>query len=338
MCDAAEYKKPPADKAELAEQITNAEALVPDSYTLASFADVTAALAAAKIVYAEPNPWQSAVDAAAAALETAISQLVISPRVTLGQLLTTARAINLSSYTTETAAALTSAITAAQAVYDNADATDGDISASITALQAAIDGLVQNVNLTRAAVHTFAEGNIARDPRVQQWATTSSTAYNPTTGAGVDRPGINVSYFSTYGTPENQAIQRINGVRPTTGTTGNYLSWGAPSGAANYIYFILNWPEAKTIGAVRCEWWNDSNVTPPTGTARVEWLDGSTWREVTNMRNPAGTAVTNIGSANMGTWNGVTFDEVTTTQLRLKLQRSATNNQLGVGEWEVFGR
>jgi hypothetical protein len=195
------------------------------------------------------------------------------------------------------------------------------------------------IDLNRADPYTFAEGNIARDPRVQQCASATDppTAYNPTTGAGVDRPGINVSYYSTYGTPVNQAVQRINGVRPTSGTAGEYLSWAAPAGANNYIYFVLNWPEPHKIDAVRCEWWNDGNVTPPTGTARVEWFDGVTWKEVTNMRNPAGTAVTNIGSANMGTWNGVTFDPVITNQLRLKLQRSATNNQLGVGEWEVFG-
>jgi uncharacterized repeat protein (TIGR02543 family) len=195
------------------------------------------------------------------------------------------------------------------------------------------------VDLNRAAVYTFAEGNIARDPRVQQCSSVTDppTAYNPTTGAGVDRPGINVSYYSTYGTPVNQAVQRINGIRPSAGTANGYLSWAAPAGANNYIYFILNWPEPQKIDAVRCEWWNDNNVTPPTGTARVEWLDGVTWKEVTNMRNPAGTAVTNIGSVVMGTWNGVTFDPITTSQLRLKLQRSSTNNQLGVGEWEVFG-
>jgi hypothetical protein len=56
------------------------------------------------------------------------------------------------------------------------------------------------------------------------------------------------------------------------------------------------------------------------------------------MRNPvSGAAVTNIGTLGMGNWNPVTFDPVTTTQLRLKMFKTTANGNMGLGEWEVFG-
>ena len=56
-----------------------------------------------------------------------------------------------------------------------------------------------------------------------------------------------------------------------------------------------------------------------------------------------GGSVTNIGVAGNGTsgtnrtWNGVTFDPVTTDRVRLVIQKGIGNG-VGVGEWEVFGR
>jgi hypothetical protein len=40
----------------------------------------------------------------------------------------------------------------------------------------------------------------------------------------------------------------------------------------------------------------------------------------------------------VGTWNGATFDPVTTTMVRLSMIRTGTlNNGIGISEWEVFG-
>ena len=197
-------------------------------------------------------------------------------------------------------------------------------------------------DLTRAAVFTADEGNIARLATVRQLTNTTETRYNPNTGAGIDRPGINSNFCNnSYGTPNVQVLRVTDGIRPSSGTANGYLSWSYTDdfGVSNRLYFVLNWGQPFTIDAVRCDWWTDSNVTVPNSEARVEWLDGTVWREVTNMRNPAtGAAVTNIGTLGMGNWNAVTFDPVVTSQLRLRLYRTGTiTNGIGLGEWEVFG-
>ncbi|MCL1873970.1 MAG: cadherin-like beta sandwich domain-containing protein [Clostridiales bacterium] len=209
-------------------------------------------------------------------------------------------------------------------------------------------------DLTRAACYTAEEGNIARLTSVRQITNTrpldnnavdTAARYNPTTGAGVDRPGINANYLNpSYSTPTQatHGILRVtNGIRPTSGSSNGYLSWSYTDhfSVSNRLYFIINWGTPYVIDAVRCDWWTDSNVTVPNSEAKVEWLDGTEWKEVTNMKNGAtGADVTNIPTATMGNWNSVTFDPVTTTQLRLKLYRSGTiTNGIGLGEWEVFG-
>ena len=203
--------------------------------------------------------------------------------------------------------------------------------------------IAAEIDYGRAAVYTAEEGNIARLPFMQQLTNTTAERYNPNTGAGVARTGINANFCNdSYGVPSVQVLRLIDGRRPASGTSNGYLSWAYTDnfGVSNRLYFVLNWGEPYTINAVRCDWWTDANVTVPSSEARVEWLDGTVWREVTNMRNPiTGANVTNIGTLGMGNWNPVTFDPVTTTQLRLKLHRTGTiTNGIGVGEWEVFGQ
>ena len=197
-------------------------------------------------------------------------------------------------------------------------------------------------DFNRPAVYTAEEGNIARLPFMLQLTNATETRYNPNTGAGVVRTGINANFCNdSYGVPSIQVLRVNNGLRPATGTSNGYLSWAYTDtfGVNNRLYFVLNWSEPYTIYAARCDWWTDSNVSVPNSEARIEWLDGTVWREVTNMRNPVtNQAVTNIGTLGMGNWNPVTFDPVTTTQLRLRLHRTGTiTSGIGVGEWEVFG-
>jgi DUF1680 family protein len=197
-------------------------------------------------------------------------------------------------------------------------------------------------DLYRAATYSAEEGNIARLAFVRQLTNTSETRYNPNTGAGVDRTGINASFCNdSYGIPSVQVLRLTDGLRPEGGTSTGYLSWSYTDtfGMNGRLYFIINWGQPFTIDAIRCDWWTDGNVSVPNSEARVEWLDGTVWREVTNMRDPAtGAAVANIGTRDRGNWNAVTFDPVVTSQLRLRLHRTGTlSNGIGVGEWEVFG-
>lgn len=197
------------------------------------------------------------------------------------------------------------------------------------------------IDLTRAEVYTAEEGNIARLASVRQLTNTSETRYNPLTGDGIDRPGINASFCNdNYGVPSTQVLRVTDGRRPTSGSSNGYLAWSFTDhfGVNNRLYFVLNWDKPYIINAVRCDWWTDSNVSVPNSEAKIEWLDGTVWREVTNMRDSSGNDVTNLGTLGMGNWNGVTFDPVATSQLRLKLHRTGNvSSGIGLGEWEVFG-
>ena len=199
------------------------------------------------------------------------------------------------------------------------------------------------VNLTRSAVYTAAEGNIARltaNPNVRQFANSGTTLYTASTGAGIDRTGINATYANTTNGANNVQIPRItDGTRSGTAANTSWNSWGNAAGTTtNPLYVILNWGEPFVIDSLRVEWWQDGGGVRLPTSAIVEYLDVTVWRPVPNMRNAAGAAVNSIGVADRGTWNGITFDPITTTQLRLRIVKSATGTDgAGISEWEVFG-
>ena len=321
------------------------------------YARVVAQIAPAQAVYNDADATIEQVSAAFDALKALL--LALRPgympepedldALGLTALIATAKTHSASSYTPESFLVLQAVIIEAE---ERAEAIGvgsstihiADIPAALHALRTAITGLVVAParDLGRAAVYTAAEGNIARLPEVRQITNATDARYNPLTGAGIDRTGINSNFCNdSYGVPSIQVLRLTDGNRPASGTTNGYLSWSYTDtfGVNNRLYFVLNWSQPYRIDAVRCDWWTDSNVTVPNSEARVEWLDGNTWREVTNMRDPVtNSAVTNIGTRAMGNWNAVTFDPVVTSQLRLRLHRTGTiSNGIGVGEWEVFG-
>ena len=50
------------------------------------------------------------------------------------------------------------------------------------------------IDLNRPACYTAEEGNIARLPSVRQLTNATEARYNPLTGEGVDRAGINANF------------------------------------------------------------------------------------------------------------------------------------------------
>jgi len=135
------FNPPPANKAILAGFISTASALTLSNYSLATGAALTTALNAAIVVNNDIDAIQATVDAAAAALDAAINGLLPSPRGILLTRLGVAKATNTSNSSRLTADNLEDAIIKAQALYDNAAATEPQIEAEIAALNAAITGL-----------------------------------------------------------------------------------------------------------------------------------------------------------------------------------------------------
>lgn len=136
-----------ADKTELLSLIETAEALNGADYTADSWAALQAALDAARGVAADVNAEQTEVDAAAAALQQAIAELLLRGDTTdLDALIETAEGLNEEDYTPDSWAALEEALEAAKETAEDPNATQEDVDAAEEALQAAIDALVERAD------------------------------------------------------------------------------------------------------------------------------------------------------------------------------------------------
>ena len=139
----------PIDYTALDEAITAGEAVDTSSYTDATVTALTDAIAAAKAVKENADATQADVDAAAQAISDAIAGLAVKLNYTaLDEAITNGQAVNKTNYTDDSVKALTDAITAAQAVKNNVDATQADVDAAAKAITDAIDNLVEKDLLT----------------------------------------------------------------------------------------------------------------------------------------------------------------------------------------------
>ena len=212
------------------------------------------------------------------------------------------------------------------------------------------------VDLTRPAVYTAAEGNIARlvTPNVRRWANSDiNVLYSNGMTAGslgdftprdenITRTGIMASFRNPQnGNADVQTLRITDGSMSGTNINTTWNTVGIGMGS-DRTYVVINWGEPFEIYATRVEWHDVATagqpIDPP-DVARVEYHDGIEWREVKNMKNAAGQPVTDIPGARRTNWNGVTFDTVVTKMLRLSMARTGRrdNGYVGIGEWEVFG-
>ena len=139
-----------ADKAVLVNAIANAEAVDTDGMTADSVAAFEQALNKAKEVNENASSTPSEVAAAAQALVNAQAALVVD-KTALNDKITEADALDLTGYTTDSVAALTTALNDAKAVNDKADATPAEVAAAKTALDNALAGLTIDTTTFDAA-------------------------------------------------------------------------------------------------------------------------------------------------------------------------------------------
>ncbi|MCM1496836.1 MAG: right-handed parallel beta-helix repeat-containing protein [Clostridium sp.] len=147
------------DKTALKEQIDRAELLIPDkeSYTTATFDALTAALTSAKTIYENADSDQTTVDNAAASLKTAIEQLIerAKDKTGLKQSIDTALTYKGWLYTSDTYKKVTTALTKAQTIYDNIDATQKEVDDQKAKLDTAIAGLKEDVQPYQVVGDTY---------------------------------------------------------------------------------------------------------------------------------------------------------------------------------------
>ena len=208
---------------------------------------------------------------------------------------------NLDNYTDESVAALTEALAAARAVLEN-PADQEAIDAAAAALNAAIDALAVK------PVEKPAQENIA-----PQGTATAQYCASWNNVAGVNDGSVPAQSSG------NQA--------------GAYGSWGQNNNAAPEP-ITISFAEEVTLYGAGMYFWHDDGMNNRNGidfpaSYSFEYLDGEDWLPVQRARG-----MNNLPDE----MNYSVFDHVTTTALRVLLQKSAAGSfGLGVAEFEIYG-
>ena len=138
-----------ADKTYLKTQLDKAHTLKESEYTPNSYAQFKEVLSNAQKVYDNENATQEEVQEAEKALKDAIENLVLkADKTELGKLIEKAKGINSKDYIPETFKALNEAVSIAQKVYDNENATQKEVQEAEKTLKDAIENLVLKANKT----------------------------------------------------------------------------------------------------------------------------------------------------------------------------------------------
>ena len=168
-------------------------------------------------------------------------------------------------------------------------------------------------------------------------AETDSAATDSTTSTG--DLGTNLAltatakaaYTNTYGI----STKKINdGTFATTDPATSWNCWGAAE--EKYpMEVTLTWDTAQTMSSTRVAWWADGGGVTWPGGAALSYLDadGTTWKELPDVgaEHADTTTVTNE------VWNVVNFGkEISTTGLKLLVNRGSGYNAIGISEWEVY--
>ena len=206
---------------------------------------------------------------------------------------------------------------------------------SITASAA----LANDFDMNTADYRTLAQGNIARN-------------------------GAASSQFTNTFSSSTDMWPRINDGGKGTGSVHSN-SWNMHNDMGQSLtgWVDITWAQPQTIGGTRVMWAADAasgtgGVQMPTN-AILQYLlpdanpaQAASWAPVTNMVSRTGTnngsAVTSVGLLRNGsaaatdpntTWNGVTFDPVTTARFRMVITKgtaAGSSNGPGLFEWEIF--
>jgi hypothetical protein len=151
------------DKTALQSEADKAAALIAEDYTPESYEKVSAALADAKEVLANPEARQEEADAALNALSEAAAALVkAADKTELNDAVSKAEALDAAVYTEETYAAVENALKEAKAVQEDANASQEEADAAAKALNKALEAL-EEVSLIDASNYQFLVDEITKN-------------------------------------------------------------------------------------------------------------------------------------------------------------------------------
>ena len=151
--------------------------------------------------------------------------------------------------------------------------------------------------------------------------------------------GINVAEMATpsgRGTASHNRIEALNDGKLFDGNQASvWGTWPTTSG----LYVELTWDSPVTISSMGVRWYADQasgsslgGVQAPIGTT-LTYYNGESMVEVPNYSGIAYDVNVNSASSPL---NMATFDEITTTRLRLSLTCNPASAGTGIQEWEVY--
>ncbi len=119
---------------------------------------------------------------------------------------------------------------------------------------------------------------------------------------------------------------------------GGWNSWNQMT-EQDTVWASLTWQQPQTVISMRVMWWADNvsedmaNGVRYPKSAKVEYLNGESWQEISEIGVEHGAA-----TPNNNVWNMLKFPKaITTTSLRIQITRDGTGaSGVGIDEWEVF--
>lgn len=177
----------PAVKTTLAAAIQEAEALKASDWTAQTWSVLSAALEAAKSVFANAKATQTEVNEALAALNAAKDHLSNVDKSALNTMIANISKLSGSDYVASTWQALQNALTSAIAVQSKANATQAEVDAALSALAAAKTALRPLVDLTEAEGVTATASSSAGSGGGQNNSPEGAIDANPNTSWGTDK-------------------------------------------------------------------------------------------------------------------------------------------------------
>lgn len=147
--------------------------------------------------------------------------------------------------------------------------------------------------------------------------------------------GENLARSATASAAHNntQPAAINDGVLANGNPATSWNCWNAPE-SSYPMPVTLTWNAPQKVASMRVMWWSDGGGVTWPSNAKVQYLDGSEWKDIAN-------AGTEHGGFNGdgGVWNIVNFkNPVTTTAVRMLVGRNVHGTTgVGISEWEVYG-
>ncbi|HBL41686.1 MAG TPA: hypothetical protein DDY98_09125, partial [Ruminococcaceae bacterium] len=299
--------------------ITNAKAITSTGYTTDSWtnADLATVIAAAENVAKSATATQTEVDAQVTAIAEAIAKLVVD-KDALNTAITNASAITSTGYTSDswTTADLANVIKAAQAVYDDDDATVSDVAEQVAAIADAIaalkvDKTALNAAITQASAivtagntgyttDSWTTANLANVVSAAQTVYNNSSATISDVAAQVTAISNAIAALKVDKTALNTAITNASAI-VTAGNTGYTTDSWTTADLANVV------SAAQTV-------YNNSSATISDVAAQVTAINNAIAALKVD-KTALNTAITNASAIVTAGNTGYTADSWTTADL-----------------------